>query len=195
MRSTLLLNASYEPLSVVPSRRALQLLLTGKAVTEDPSPYKIKTASGTLINIPYVARLTYEVKRRKHVKPASFQRRGMLNRDNFLCVYCGKSGNTVDHVIPRSLGGKTSYDNCVTACFNCNHKKGNKTLEQLGWSLPPGTLTVPPKREYRTMLDKAHHDLNMFTTWIEYISWYDVTVKEEKQQLVLNLATKETVKI
>lgn len=184
MKSSLLLNITYEPLTVVSGKRAVQLLLDGKATIEEASPASFTTASGLEVPIPYVLRLNYEVKRHKNLKPPRFQRKGMLVRDNYTCVYCGKPGDTVDHIIPRSLGGLTTYENCVTACTKCNHKKSNKTLAQMGWRVDPKALIVKPSQRYYQLLSKSRHDKLMFRSWIEYISWFDDKAKAEKAELV-----------
>lgn len=184
MKSSLLLNITYEPLSVVSAKRAVQLILDNKATIEAASPSSFTTANGKEITIPYVVRLNYAVKHvGKNLKPPKFQRKGMLVRDNYTCVYCGKPGNTVDHVVPRSLGGLTTYENCVTACGKCNHKKSNKTLKQMGWNVDTNKLIVKPSQRYYQMLAKSRHDTEMFSSWIEYIAWFDDKAKAEKEAL------------
>lgn len=170
MRSSLLLNASYEPLTVVSARRAVTLILHGKAVIEDASPYSFPT-SGDPIIVPYVARLTKQVHRRLDTKPARFSRRGVLVRDRHTCAYCGKYANTIDHVVPRALGGPSTYDNCVAACRDCNHKKGDKTLARLGWKL---TYNNPkPLSPYHRILNRTTPNSEVYDLWIKYVSWYD----------------------
>lgn len=177
MKSTLILNATYEPLNVVPVKRAIQLVLSEKAIVEDESFYVYHTAESQIMPLPYVIRMRQEIKiNRKKIKPIAFQRKGVLVRDNYTCVYCGKYGNTIDHIIPTSLGGETSYANCVAACQKCNNKKSNKTLEQLGWR-HPNPKPMPKENRYARMLTSAQNDPDMFEIWLKYISWFDVSFK------------------
>lgn len=133
MHSTLILNASYEPLNIVPARKAINLILSGKAVAVDNSPRYFHSATDS-IEIPYVVQLNYMVTKERG-KAAAWNRRGVLHRDNFKCAYCGRKATTIDHVTPKALGGIDSYENCVAACFKCNNTKGSKTLAEIGWTL------------------------------------------------------------
>ncbi|GAA3699842.1 HNH endonuclease [Zhihengliuella alba] len=130
---TLVLNAGYEPLAVVTFRRALLLVLTGKAsvLAEDPDPV---VGPSDVVGRPSVI-LLHRYIHIPHRGPASVTRRGVLRRDGFRCAYCGRSASTVDHVHPRSLGGADSWENLVACCLSCNGRKGNRTLNQLGWKL------------------------------------------------------------
>jgi len=128
----LLLNASLEPLCVVSRRRAVVLVLTGKATVVE--------ASGTLrsercaIPAPVVLSLTRYV----HVpvrRPLAPTRRSVLARDSFRCAYCGGGADTVDHVRPRSRGGAHEWTNVVAACGRCNHRKADRLLHEIGWEL------------------------------------------------------------
>jgi 5-methylcytosine-specific restriction endonuclease McrA len=130
---TLVLNAGYEPLAVVTFRRALLLVLTGKASVlaedEDPvvGPQAVLGRPSVIllhryINIPYRG-------------AAQVTRRGVLRRDGHRCGYCGRYATTVDHIQPRSRGGEDTWENLVACCLDCNRRKANKTLAQLGWKL------------------------------------------------------------
>ena len=106
MRSSLVLNASYEPLSVVPARRAACLVLAEKAELVECDGLLIRSASLTLAS-PFVIRLRYMVKvpyRRK----ASLSRRGVFARDDYRCQYCGAHADSIDHVTPRRVAAGTS---------------------------------------------------------------------------------------
>ena len=168
MRSTLLLNASFEPLSVISAQRAVTLIVQGKARSIDESPVSFKSAHGS-INVPYVAILNRNVKRKANIKPPRFSRRGVLVRDEFTCGYCGKYADTIDHILPSSLGGVSSYANCVAACTTCNRKKSNKTLKEIGWTLHI-TPTVPSV--YENILNKARGNDEVFEIWSKYVGWY-----------------------
>ncbi|MCT1607637.1 HNH endonuclease [Nesterenkonia massiliensis] len=130
---TLVLNAGYEPLSVVTSRRAAVLVMHGKAsmLAEEGKPI---LSPSTLMPRPAVI-LLHQYVRVSRRRPSPPSRRGILRRDRRLCAYCGKSAATVDHVVPRSRGGDSSWENLVACCSPCNVRKGDKTLEQLGWRL------------------------------------------------------------
>ena len=142
MMRTLVLNAGYEPLSVVAPRRAAVLILRGKAsmLAEEGSPIASPSA---LLPRPAVILLHRYVRvARRH--PSAPSRRGILRRDLRRCGYCQKPAATVDHVIPKSRGGDSSWENLVACCGPCNVRKGDKTLEQLGWVLH-GTPKTPPQ--------------------------------------------------
>jgi 5-methylcytosine-specific restriction endonuclease McrA len=183
MKSTLILNASYEPLTVVKVTRAITLLYHDKATVEDASPFVMNTSNGEFV-IPYVIRLKYEVKRKMILREPKFSRRGVLFRDSYVCGYCGEHGDTIDHVTPKALGGLSTYENCIAACKKCNHKKSSKTLTQMGWTIKQQKPATAPTL-YRELLSKAQSNREAYTAWIEYVSWYDKTVKEEKEQLLL----------
>ncbi len=125
----LLLNANYEPIHVCNTKRAMGLLMTNKAEIILNGRGVIRTPSATFVR-PSVIRLVYMVHRpRPQVK---LTKKEILRRDNYTCQYCGRQGGrlTVDHVYPRRLGGAYWWDNLVTACPACNHRKGGRTLEE-----------------------------------------------------------------
>ncbi len=129
MESVLVLNQNYEPLNVCNTRRALVLLDRGKAEVLEHGSGGIRTPSRVLAR-PSVIRLIYLVKRpRPRVK---LSRREVFHRDHYTCQYCGSKTRdlTIDHVVPRHRGGKHTWDNLVSACRVCNHRKGGKTLEE-----------------------------------------------------------------
>jgi len=124
--SVLVLNHTYEALNATSVRRAIKMLLSGKAEMLKGDGKLIHTPSTTFM-VPAVVRLTYYVKLPWRKVPLT--RKNVLLRDNYTCQYCGKRsarGMTVDHVIPRSLGGKTEWGNVVCACKRCNNKKKNR---------------------------------------------------------------------
>lgn len=141
----LVLNASYEAIHVCDVRRALKLLLKGVAQPEEVSDRVIRAATVS-IPVPYVIRLSTYV-RIPH-RTVKFNRRNVFLRDRYICQYCGSSFSpsdlTLDHVIPRSRGGETVWDNVVTACKACNHRKGDRTPREAGMFpiKPPKTPTI-----------------------------------------------------
>jgi 5-methylcytosine-specific restriction endonuclease McrA len=125
----LVLNANFEPINICSTRRAMGLLLTGKADMVVNGRGYIRTIK-ELLPRPSVIRLESQIHRpRPHVK---LTRREVFRRDNYTCQYCGKhdGGLTVDHVLPRHLGGQHIWTNVVAACPSCNHRKGGRKLEE-----------------------------------------------------------------
>lgn len=125
----LVLNANFEPLNVCTTRRAINLILSGKAdlVLDGRSP--IKTVSHNYPR-PSIIRLEKMVRRpRSRVRLTKLE---ILRRDDYRCQYCGQYTPylTIDHMIPRRLGGLHAWDNLVAACPSCNHRKGGRTVEQ-----------------------------------------------------------------
>jgi 5-methylcytosine-specific restriction endonuclease McrA len=133
----LVLNASYQPLCVVPIRRALVLALKGKA---DVLHTNGQVFRSELIEMraPSVVRLNYFVKVPYRAR-SSLSRRAVFVRDDFECQYCGRPAENVDHIIPRSRGGGHTWDNVVAACRPCNSRKENRAPGDVGLSLrhPP----------------------------------------------------------
>ena len=125
----LVLNANFEPINVCNTRRALSLILNGKAQLILNGRGEIRTVSRRF-PIPSIIRLERMIRRpRPRIKLA---KREILRRDNYTCQYCGQHASvlTIDHVVPRHLGGEHVWGNLVTACSSCNHRKGGRTLEQ-----------------------------------------------------------------
>jgi 5-methylcytosine-specific restriction endonuclease McrA len=132
--ATLLLNATFEPLCVVSSRRAIVLVLAEKAVAVD-STADVVHAETVSLPVPVVVRLTRYV-RVPYPSSVPLSRRAVFTRDGQTCVYCGGSATSIDHVVPRSRGGTHTWDNVVAACRRCNHTKADRSLAELGWALP-----------------------------------------------------------
>ncbi len=132
--ATLLLNATYEPLCVVSSRRAIVLVLADKAVPVDTA-VEVVHAERVSLPVPVVVRLTRYV-RVPYPAQVPLSRRAVFTRDGQTCVYCGSSATSIDHVVPRSRGGTHTWDNVVAACRRCNHTKADRSLAELGWKLP-----------------------------------------------------------
>ncbi len=135
MRRVLLLNITYEPLTTVGMHRAVCLVLGEKAsvVHSDVNGIELRSASVRLA-IPSVIRLRRYV-RVPHRSRVPLTRAALMRRDNYLCAYCGTKADTIDHVIPRSRGGPHAWENCVASCTRCNHRKADRLIEELGWTL------------------------------------------------------------
>lgn len=164
MQSTLVLNASFEPLRIVSVTKAMTYLAKNQVTAVDNSP-QLYVSERLTIPIPYVVAWNRMVQSNRNTI-VGFSRRGVFARDGFKCVYCGESATTLDHVHPQSLGGNTSYENCVAACFPCNQKKGDKTLEYLGWK-----LAVQPKApsRYLSVLHKFNPSEELLRVWEPHI--------------------------
>lgn len=134
VRDTLVLNASFEPLSTVTMNRAVVLVLQDKAVVEQAHPALRVRAAAVELPVPRVIRLCRYV-RVPFRRRAPWSRRGVLVRDQHRCAYCGRRATTVDHVVPRSAGGTDSWMNTVASCAEDNHRKANRTPEQAGMPL------------------------------------------------------------
>jgi 5-methylcytosine-specific restriction endonuclease McrA len=133
MSRALVLNATYEPLSVVPSRRAVVLVLDHKAELLHGTGEALHSERLT-VPVPSVIRLRTFVKvpfRRR----APLNRRGIFARDDQRCQYCGGAAESIDHVIPRSRGGLHAWDNVVAACRPCNVRKRDRLLPETSMRL------------------------------------------------------------
>jgi 5-methylcytosine-specific restriction endonuclease McrA len=134
--SVIVFSKNYLPLGRVNLKRAVILLLTGKAETMNfvsEVVWEVRSPS-IVLQVPAYIRLNHGTERVWKVPPVS--RREILKRDRHQCQYCGsKKQLTIDHVIPRSKGGKHSWDNVVIACSRCNSCKGDRTPEQVGMLL------------------------------------------------------------
>ena len=157
--SVLLLNASYEPLATVSWKRAMTLVLTGRAeLVEQDGDRVVRSAGGAEFPFPNVVRLMKMVSFNgmRTSETPRFSRKGLSIRDNHECQVtgCDEVGSTIDHVIPRSRGGDTSWENCVLMCLAHNSTKGDRVLDQLGWGLkqapvaPRGSIVMTARPEW-----------------------------------------------
>ena len=131
MSDCLLLNQNYEPISVLPLsviswQHAIKLMYLGRVTVIETYPDWLIRSERLTINVPSVCVTKDYFHYKKAVK---FNRYNLYLRDLFACQYCGEVGDyeelTIDHVVPRIAGGKTVWENCVTSCKSCNHKKGS----------------------------------------------------------------------
>lgn len=161
-RSVLMLNQNYEPLSVCSARRAIVLMFQGKAeMIEAANGLSIRTVS-TQYSLPTVVRLSQY--KRVPFKRIMLTRKNILIRDNYQCQYCGttKGAMTVDHIIPKTLKGKDSWENLVCCCPRCNNKKGHRTLDRAGMKL----LKKPTRPTYITFIQR---NLHLDERWKPYL--------------------------
>ena len=135
MQQVLVLNASYEPLNVTSVRRAHVLVFKGKAEVVEELDEPLRSATDTYA-WPHVIRLLTYVRVPRMIQ-RKISRRALFARDGWRCVYCGDTGGrlTLDHVVPRSKGGESIWENVVTACAPCNLRKGDRLLEDSGLHL------------------------------------------------------------
>lgn len=133
MPQALVLNATYEPLSVVSTRRAVVLLVREKAELVEPQGGQWASARMT-VPVPAVIRLRRYV-RVPYRRRVPLNRRAVFARDGHRCQYCGTGAENLDHVVPRSRGGSHTWENVVAACRRCNTRKGDRSPEEAGLSL------------------------------------------------------------
>lgn len=131
---TLVLNAGFEPLAVVSFKRAIVLVLNDKATVLAADAQHPVVGSSVSVDRPSVILLTRYV-RVPSGRMVPVSRRGVLRRDNHRCAYCGRSASTIDHVLPRSQGGKDTWENLVACCLGCNNEKGDRTPAEMRWEL------------------------------------------------------------
>jgi 5-methylcytosine-specific restriction endonuclease McrA len=134
--STLLLNSSYEPLRVISWQKAITLFFLGKVEVVENYDRSVRSVY-LAIKVPAVVRLLKFVK--LHSRKPPLTKINLLTRDSFACQYCQKNlsteESTIDHVVPRSKGGKTTWENVVIACPQCNRKKGGRTPKEAKMAL------------------------------------------------------------
>lgn len=136
MDKVLVLNQSYEPISIIAWKKAIILSYLGKVEVVREYQKEIRTISQH-VKMPAVVRLTRTFQRpRKKIK---FNRQNVMARDRYRCQYCGKKYDykklTLDHVVAKSNGGRTCWENIVTCCIDCNNLKKNKLPQEAGLKL------------------------------------------------------------
>ncbi len=148
MAQALVLNATYEPLSVVSARRAVVLLVNDKADLVHARD-EVWSSEHRRIEVPSVIRLRRFVRVPYH-RRTPLNRRAVFARDLHRCQYCGSSAENLDHVLPRSRGGDHTWENVVAACRACNTRKGNRTPHEAGMSLH--TVPRAPRRHGQILI-------------------------------------------
>jgi len=162
----LVLNQSYEPLNICPAKRALALVISGKAEMLENGLGSVCTSAESY-TIPSVIKLEYIIRRPRVERKLS--RVSVFHRDGYVCQYCGQEGQlTIDHVVPRFRGGPHTWDNVVACCIPCNRKKADLSLEQSGMKLkrPP----VKPRGNYGFFIPQRY--LNQSEQWRKYLPSY-----------------------
>ena len=170
MTSVLVLNASFEPVRVIPWQKAMQLLFQGKVEVLEQYEREIRTVTLTF-KLPSVLRLLRYIPSARRKSVVRFSRANIFMRDKCTCQYCGRKRArhelTLDHVIPAVQGGKKTWDNIVTACIQCNQRKGGRTPAEANMHLieKPSCPTYLPTITLRISLNSAPE------TWKVYFSW------------------------
>jgi len=140
-QQVLVLNATYEPINVCSLQRAVVLVLKKKAEVLEQAARRLRSAAATHVH-PLVIRLTNYVRIPRH-EARRTSRRAVFARDGFTCQYCGSTRQlTLDHVVPRSRGGDSSWGNVVTSCAPCNLRKADRLPHEIG--MHPRTKPRPP---------------------------------------------------
>ena len=167
-QTTLVLSQAYEPLRVVSWRRALTLLMLGKVEVLEEYNWGVHTAT-LVIKVPAVVRLLRAFRRRR--EPVKFSRVNIYARDHYTCQYCGEKRRivelTYDHVIPRSRGGRTEWTNIVTACQDCNLRKGGRTPEEAGMRL----RSAPAQPRWVAAFTISISSRSVPDAWRDYLYW------------------------
>ena len=162
----LVLNATFEPINVTAVRRAMVLLLKGVAQAEELGHAEVHSATKAL-KVPSVIRLLAY----RHIpqQTRALSRKKILQRDHNTCQFCGNtfpaSELTLDHVVPRSRGGRSSWENLVACCYQCNNAKGDRTPEEAGLQLQrrPRPFTLHTSRQLMRLI--GHKD----EKWRKYL--------------------------
>ena len=162
----LVLNQSYEPLNICQARRAVALVLEGKAeMLENGLGYF--HSSRAAYPVPSVIKLDYMVRRPRSERKLT--RVGVFHRDGFVCQYCGRETTlTIDHVIPRFQGGRHTWENVVAACIPCNRRKAGRTPEQANMKLK----LVPVRPRESNDFYIPHRYVGNIPRWQKYLTQY-----------------------
>jgi 5-methylcytosine-specific restriction endonuclease McrA len=178
MKKALILNHDFQPIQFTTNIRAMKLVCSGKAeiinVSGKPSTWEdfyYRTINAKY-EAPATVRLLHKVVNPKKKSAPRFRKRAVFNRDGWLCQYCNEqltsSNATIDHILPRSKGGMTSWKNCVTACKPCNKKKADKGLHEVGMKLLSAP-SVPRNLNYwEAITEKStawHSDWSIFVSY------------------------------
>lgn len=161
-RSVLVLNNAYEPVNITTVQRAMRLVCKGAAVVQDASAFFLRSQR-VAYPLPSVVRLLSY--RRPPRQPRGASRRHIFMRDGYACQYCGKSlaagGLTLDHVIPKSRGGKSTWENLVACCHPCNNRKGDRTPAEAGLTLAKTPARFGLHAKHR-MMARGHEGWELY---------------------------------
>lgn len=166
--NTLLLNQGFEPIKVISWQRAITLLFLGKVEVLEEYDHGVRSVN-LIIKIPAVVRLLRAF--RRHARPVKFSRVNIYARDGYRCQYCGTKCTidqlTYDHVVPRSRGGRTTWDNIVSCCYSCNSMKANRTPAEAGMAL----RTTPTRPTWVPAVQIRVSARSVPDAWRDYVYW------------------------
>jgi 5-methylcytosine-specific restriction endonuclease McrA len=169
MHEVLILNSNYEPLNVCNMRRAISLMLLGKAEVLQHRNAPIATGTGPFV-APSVLKMRYQV--RRPMPQLRLSRHSVLARDHYTCQYCGAKSKdlTIDHVVPKWAGGPQTWDNLVACCRRCNLKKADKPPQQahMKLALKPKRPHFVPYLALPTYLKAQNR-----TEWKDYLPFFE----------------------
>jgi 5-methylcytosine-specific restriction endonuclease McrA len=167
---TLVLNAGYEPMQLISWQRALCLVIAAKAEIVAEYDKVVRTIS-TQFKLPSVVRLKGYVKIARRFGIVRCTRRNVFLRDRYRCQYCGahcsENHITIDHVVPRAKGGRTTWNNVVAACPVCNRKKGHADLKASGLRL----LKAPRRPAWNELMGSEDVE-PMAGDWLPYLDFF-----------------------
>lgn len=165
---TLLLNQGYEPIKIISWQRAMTLLTLDKVDVVDVYDANVR-ATSIVVQVPAVVRLRKAY--RRHAKPVKFSRVNIYARDGYRCQYCGDKCAvhelTYDHVVPRSRGGKTTWENIVSCCYSCNRTKANRTPAEAKMRL----LATPVRPSWIPAVQIRVSNSSVPDAWRDYVYW------------------------
>jgi 5-methylcytosine-specific restriction endonuclease McrA len=165
---TLLLTQGYEPIQIISWQRAITLLALDKVEVVEEYDAQIRAPS-IIVRVPAVVRLRKTF--RRHAKPVKFSRVNIYARDGHRCQYCAMKCTTdeltYDHVVPRSKGGRTSWENIVSACYACNRRKANRTPAEAGMKL----LATPARPSWMPSVQIRVSARSVPDAWRDYVYW------------------------
>jgi len=167
--AVLVLNLNYEPLNVCEARRALVLVDLGKAEVLEHNGAVLRSARRVFV-CPSVIRLAYLVRRPR--PQTRLSRREIFVRDDYTCQYCGAHMRelTLDHVVPLHRGGAHTWENLVSACPRCNHRKGGRSPEEAHIR-----LLRQPVRPRASFLSTFYHHLQTHEEWLKFVPEWEVS--------------------
>ena len=178
---TLLLSQGYEPIKIIPWQRAMTLLTLDKVEVVEEYDAEIR-ATSIIVKVPAVVRLRKAF--RRFVKPVKFSRVNIYARDGHRCQYCGTKCSidqlTYDHVIPRSRGGRTTWENIVSCCYACNAKKANRTPAEAKMVL----RSTPVRPAWLPAVQIRVSTQSVPDAWRDYVYWAGEIDHDEGTEIV-----------
>ena len=172
MVDVLVLNATYEALNVTSLQRAVKLVFAGKAEVLHHHERLLRAATFEM-RMPSIIRMLYYIRRPR--QQVALTKKNVLLRDDYRCQYCRAKGDgpmTVDHVIPKSIGGPSTWENLVCACLTCNNRKNNRTPQDANMHL----ARKPRTPKYIPWIQVKRHTLP--GEWYKFLFLYDVSIEE-----------------